>query len=502
MPPGTKCARWACSTASPSCARTIADWQPDIVFNLLEEFDGIVSYDQHVIAFLEMLRQPYTGCNPRGLLLSRDKALCKQVFAFHRISTPQFAVFRRGQRLHVPRKLRFPLFVKSTTDDASLGIAQASVVEDAARLRERIEFVLEQHKSDVLVEEYIEGRELYVGMLGNERLTRFPVWELNFGSMPDNRQRDRHPQGEVGSEVPRASYGIDSAPAQDLAAGRRAAARPAVAAHLSRAGTHRLRAHGFPDARRRQHLRARGQCESASGEGRGFRACGGGRGPRLPRPARSIVKLGLTYPATMAGDVWRLNAMLLLLGCCLWRCLRAAPTRKRRPCRVNALVAMLPGSYDNLAQSRASSEHPALRLMVVPVQAPLVGDHVFYVQEMAADDARRVLAQRLYVVEAPCRRREPAIMAQLDFNEPNRWRDGHLKRDLFRALLPAGPATACRLRPAVDAQRQADSTRRTIRSPAACRRARPARRCASSSASSSTPTDSRCSSSSAMPPAR
>ncbi len=61
---------------------TIADWQPDVVFNLLEEFDGIVSYDQHVIAFLEMLRQPYTGCNPRGLLLSRDKALCKQVFAF------------------------------------------------------------------------------------------------------------------------------------------------------------------------------------------------------------------------------------------------------------------------------------------------------------------------------------------------------------------------------------------------------------------------------------
>ncbi len=73
---------------------TIAEWQPDVVFNLLEEFDGIVSYDQHVTAFLEMLRQPYTGCNPRGLLLSRDKSLCKQVFAFHRIPTPQFAVFK------------------------------------------------------------------------------------------------------------------------------------------------------------------------------------------------------------------------------------------------------------------------------------------------------------------------------------------------------------------------------------------------------------------------
>ncbi len=94
--PATKCAASACSTASRSCARVIAEWKPDIVFNLLEEFDGIVTYDQHVVAFLELLRQPYTGCNPRGLLLSRDKALCKQLLAYHRIPTPQFAVFRRG----------------------------------------------------------------------------------------------------------------------------------------------------------------------------------------------------------------------------------------------------------------------------------------------------------------------------------------------------------------------------------------------------------------------
>ena len=165
---------------------TIADWEPDVVFNLLEEFDGIVTYDQHVVAFLELMRQPYTGCNPRGLLLSRDKTLCKQLLSFHRIATPQFAVFRRGARFHVPRKLRFPLFVKSTVEDASLGIAQASVVEDAARLKERIAFVHEQVKSDALVEEYIEGRELYVGVMGNERLTRLPVWEMVFGSMPDS----------------------------------------------------------------------------------------------------------------------------------------------------------------------------------------------------------------------------------------------------------------------------------------------------------------------------
>src|SRR5262249_61013662 len=87
-------------------------------------------------------------------------------------------------RFHVPRKLRYPLFVKSTVEDASLGIAQASVVEDAARLKERIEFVHEQVKSDALVEEFIEGRELYVGVMGNDRLTRLPVWGLGFGWMP------------------------------------------------------------------------------------------------------------------------------------------------------------------------------------------------------------------------------------------------------------------------------------------------------------------------------
>jgi len=164
----------------------LIDWKPELVFNLLEEFNGIVTYDQHVVAFLELMRACYTGCNPRGLLLARDKVLCKQLLAFHRIPTPQFAVFRRGQHFTVPRRLRPPLFVKSATEDASLGIAQASVVDDIARLRERVQFMHEQIGSDALVEEYIEGRELYVGMLGNERLTRLPVWEMRFGSLPES----------------------------------------------------------------------------------------------------------------------------------------------------------------------------------------------------------------------------------------------------------------------------------------------------------------------------
>jgi len=195
----------------------VADWKPDIVFNLLEEFGGIVTYDQHVVAFLELLRQPYTGCNPRGLLLSRDKLLCKQLLAFHRIPTPRFAVSRKTARLQVPRKLKFPLFVKSTVEDASLGIAQASVVEDAARLKERIEFVHEQVGSDALVEEFIEGRELYVGVLGNERLTRLPVWEMVFGSMPESLAAIATRKVKWDKRY-QAKYGITTRAAQELPA--------------------------------------------------------------------------------------------------------------------------------------------------------------------------------------------------------------------------------------------------------------------------------------------
>ncbi len=168
--------------------RTVmTDWRPDIAFNLLEEFDGIVTYDQHVVAFLELSRQRYTGCNPRGLLLSRDKPLSKQLLSYHRIPTPQFTVFRRGARLHVPRKLRYPLFVKSATEDASLGISQASIVADLGHLRDRVAFIHDQVGSDALVEEYIDGREVYVGVLGNDRLTRYPPWELSFGSLPEGQ---------------------------------------------------------------------------------------------------------------------------------------------------------------------------------------------------------------------------------------------------------------------------------------------------------------------------
>jgi D-alanine-D-alanine ligase len=163
----------------------ITDWRPDIAFNLLEEFQGIVTYDQYVVAFLELMKLPYTGCNPRGMMISRDKVLSKQILSYHRIPTARFALLPRNRRYREPRRLKFPLFVKSATEDASLGISQASIVHDPQKLRERVEFIHEQTSSDALVEEYVEGREIYVGVLGNDRLTTFPLWELNFGTLPD-----------------------------------------------------------------------------------------------------------------------------------------------------------------------------------------------------------------------------------------------------------------------------------------------------------------------------
>ncbi len=163
----------------------VDSWRPDVVFNLLEEFHGETAYDQNVASYLELLQMAYTGCNPRGLILARGKVLAKKLVAFHRIRTPAFALVPRGRRVRRPARLAFPLIVKAASEHASVGIAQASVVDSDERLAERVAFVHERVRSDALVEQYVEGRELYVSVLGNDRLTVLPVWELRFGTMPD-----------------------------------------------------------------------------------------------------------------------------------------------------------------------------------------------------------------------------------------------------------------------------------------------------------------------------
>jgi D-alanine-D-alanine ligase len=168
----------------------IVDWKPHVAFNLLEEFHGVGLYDQHVASYLELMRQPYTGCNPRGLTLTHDKPLMKQILSYHRIPTPKFWTIPLGRkRISLPSKMSFPLLVKSAVEDASLGISQASVVRNEEKLRARVQFVHEQLETDALVEQFIEGRELYVGAIGNQRLVTFPVWEMVFKNMPDDSPR-------------------------------------------------------------------------------------------------------------------------------------------------------------------------------------------------------------------------------------------------------------------------------------------------------------------------
>ena len=153
----------------------IENWKPHVVFNLLEQFHGETAYDQNVASFLELMRVPYTGCNPRGLMLARGKALAKKLLHYHRIPTPAFAVFPKGRKIRRPARLGFPLIVKSISEDASRGIAQASLVDSDEKLAERVTFVHEKIATDAIAEQYIEGRELYVGVLGNERLRCLPV---------------------------------------------------------------------------------------------------------------------------------------------------------------------------------------------------------------------------------------------------------------------------------------------------------------------------------------
>jgi D-alanine-D-alanine ligase len=164
----------------------VEEFKPDIIFNLLEEFHDQPLYDQNVVAYLELVPVPYTGCNPRGMVLARDKALTRKVLTYHRIPGPEFAVFERGRKVKRPAKLSLPLFVKSQVEEASLGISQASIVHSDQELAERVRFMHERYRTDVIVEEYIEGRELYVGILGYERLTVLPIWELVFERMPDD----------------------------------------------------------------------------------------------------------------------------------------------------------------------------------------------------------------------------------------------------------------------------------------------------------------------------
>jgi D-alanine-D-alanine ligase len=164
-------------------------FQPELIFNLADQFKNNRAFDQNIVSFLELHDVPFTGCGSTGLTLCKHKGISKKILGYHRIRVPEFTVIPRGKRVIRPKRLPFPILVKPLKEEASLGIAQASFVESDDQFKERVAFIHEKYDHDVIAEEYIEGRELYVSVLGNHRLEVFPLRELVFKEVPPDEPK-------------------------------------------------------------------------------------------------------------------------------------------------------------------------------------------------------------------------------------------------------------------------------------------------------------------------
>src|SRR5260370_1547184 len=162
---------------------------PDVLFNLVEQFKNNPGFDQNIVSFFEMQDLPFTGCSSTGLTLCKHKGISKKILHYHGIHVPNCVVIPRGQRIARPRQLKFPILVKPVKEEASYGISRASFVENDEQFRERVAFIHEKYASDAIAEEYIEGRELYVSLMGNMRLTVFPIRELVFREVRPNEPK-------------------------------------------------------------------------------------------------------------------------------------------------------------------------------------------------------------------------------------------------------------------------------------------------------------------------
>jgi D-alanine-D-alanine ligase len=159
-------------------------FQPDVVFNLCETFFSDRAHEANIPALLELMKVPYTGAGPDALMLCKDKALAKKLLAYHRIRVARFLVSSRDRPLRRLGRFAYPAFVKPLGEESSDGIALASLAKNEAEALERARFLHERFESDAMIEEYVEGRELYLGVLGNKRLTVFPPREIFFGEPP------------------------------------------------------------------------------------------------------------------------------------------------------------------------------------------------------------------------------------------------------------------------------------------------------------------------------
>jgi D-alanine-D-alanine ligase len=166
-----------------SLARYLEHDTSDLIFNVCESFRGVGQREQHVAALLELFDKRFTGAGSLGLSLAGDKALAKKLLAFHGINTPRFSLIHAGEVDHADA-LTFPMIVKPSNADASIGIDSGAVVHDFKELMERISFIHREIKAPALIEEFIEGRELYVSLLQTDKLEALPIIEWDFSSVP------------------------------------------------------------------------------------------------------------------------------------------------------------------------------------------------------------------------------------------------------------------------------------------------------------------------------
>jgi D-alanine-D-alanine ligase len=198
----------------PQTLTKVARSSFDLYFNLVESYAGNDTMEMHFAAYLDLVGKRYTGAGPQGSFLAMDKSIAKKIIRYHELYTPYSAVVHNGRVEHA-QDIRFPVIVKPASEDASKGIDSSSVVTSVKDLLERIAYVHEEFDSPALLEEYIEGRELYAAVLGNEKPEALPVVELDLSKLPEGMP---HIAGyEVKFDVTTEAYRVTkSAPARDL----------------------------------------------------------------------------------------------------------------------------------------------------------------------------------------------------------------------------------------------------------------------------------------------
>ncbi|MDE2028470.1 MAG: hypothetical protein KGJ11_08015, partial [Candidatus Omnitrophica bacterium] len=167
----------------------IRENRPDIIFNMMEVFNDQTQMEKNMAAVLEVLGLPYTGASSGNIFVCNNKALSKKVFTFHHIKVSRFHTYYRGKPVAVKTKMKLPAVIKPLCEEASRGISQASIADNAQGFVERVKFIHDNMHMDAIAEEYIEGRELYVSVLGHKQITVLPPREMSFGSLPEGEPR-------------------------------------------------------------------------------------------------------------------------------------------------------------------------------------------------------------------------------------------------------------------------------------------------------------------------